>query len=391
MIPLGAISESDNAKLDDLYRRLEGSARTFVGYPCNQRFDYSNLHRFLKFAANNVGDPFAPGCRLRLNTHDFEREVIADFAELTRAGKDESWGYVTNGGTEGNMYGLYLARELHPDGMVYFSEDTHYSVAKILRLLHARSIMIKSRPTGEMDCDDLRETIRIHRDVPPIIFANIGTTMKGAVDDLGEINHILEDLRIPEHYIHCDAALSGMILPFVDDPQPFDFADGADSISISGHKFIGAPIPCGVALARKRHVDRIARSVEYVGALDTTISGSRNAFTPLILWSALRSMSRPEFRSAVAECLELADYAIARFESRGVKAWRNRNSITVVFPRPSEPVFRKWQFAPQRDIGHLITMPHITREIVDEFVTDVADDLTSSTSPLKTPFPEIKP
>ena len=374
----GATSDSDNARLDDLYRRLGEASRTFVGYPCNQRFDYSHLHRFLKFAANNVGDPFAPGCRLRLNTHDFEREVIADFVELTRAKKDQCWGYVTNGGTEGNMYGLYLARELHPEGMVYFSEDTHYSVAKILRLLHARSIMIKCLPNGEMDCDDLRETIRIHRDVPPIIFANIGTTMQGAIDDLAEIKRILADLRIPEHYIHCDAALSGMILPFVDDPQPFDFTDGADSISISGHKFIGAPIPCGVALARKRNVDRIARSVEYVGALDTTISGSRNAFTPLVLWSALRSMSKPDFRSVVAECQELADYAIARFNARGVEAWRNRNSITVVFPRPSEPVFKKWQFAPQRDIGHLITMPHITREIVDEFVADVADDLGSS-------------
>jgi len=51
-----ATSDSDNARLDDLYRRLGEASRTFVGYPCNQRFDYSHLHRFLKFAANNVGD-----------------------------------------------------------------------------------------------------------------------------------------------------------------------------------------------------------------------------------------------------------------------------------------------------------------------------------------------
>ena len=52
------------------------------------------------------------------------------------------------GGTEGNMYGLYLGRELFPDGIVYFSEDTHYSVLKITRVLKARNIMIKSQPNG---------------------------------------------------------------------------------------------------------------------------------------------------------------------------------------------------------------------------------------------------
>jgi len=49
---------------------------------------------------------------------------------------------------------------------------------------HSRNIMLKSHPEGQMDYVDLRETLRIHRDVPPIIFANIGTAMKGAVDDL---------------------------------------------------------------------------------------------------------------------------------------------------------------------------------------------------------------
>ena len=43
------------------------------------------------------------------------------------------------------MYGLYMGRETFPEGIVYFSQDTHYSVVKILRLLKARNIMIKSQ------------------------------------------------------------------------------------------------------------------------------------------------------------------------------------------------------------------------------------------------------
>ncbi|MEZ0273953.1 MAG: histidine decarboxylase [Roseimicrobium sp.] len=360
---------AEREQLDDLYARLTAQRPMNVGYPCNQTFDYSELFRFLEFSANNVGDPFN-ATNYRLNTQDFEREVLADFAKYTRAPENEWWGYVNNGGTEGNMYGLYVARELYPEGICYFSEDTHYSVAKILRLQHTRNIMLKSQPSGELDYDDLHETLRIHRDVPPIIFANIGTTMKGAVDDLATIRSVLDDLAIPNFYMHADAALSGMILPFVDQPQAWDFADGADSISISGHKFLGSPIPCGVALARKKHVERIARSIEYVGALDTTIAGSRNAFSPLILWYRLRTLGDAGLRLLVQECLENAEYAVVKLNAAGIPAWRNANSVTVVFPRPPASLMQKWIIAPKKDIGHLITMPHVTRKGIDAFVSD---------------------
>ena len=55
-----------------------------------------------------------------------------------------------------------------------------------------------------------------------------------------------------------------------------------------------------------------------------------------------------------------------------IEAWRNENSVTVVFPRPPEAVMKKWILAPRRGIGHLLTMPHVTKDIVDEFVSDFA-------------------
>src|SRR5690606_12822693 len=108
-------------------------------------------------------------------------------------------------------------------------------------------------------------------------------------------------------YVHVDAALSGMILPFVDEPSNWNFEAGADSISTSGHKMIGSPLPCGMAIARKRNVDRIARSVEYVGVLDTTLTGSRNAFTPLVLWYAMKRLGLAGMKQTVQDCLSMAD------------------------------------------------------------------------------------
>ncbi len=366
-----SLPPEDRKRLDALRARLDGARRHFVGYPCNQDFDYQELTPFLDYSINNVGDPFG-GSNIPLNTHEFEREVLAEFAELTHAPQDAWWGYVTAGGTEGNMYGLYVARELFPEGICYFSEDTHYSVAKVLRLQHTRNIMIKSQENGEMDYADLRETLRIHRDVPPIIFANIGTTMTGAVDNIGRVRAILDEFAISNAYIHADAALSGMILPFVADPQPWDFADGADSISISGHKLLGSPLPCGVVLARKSHVDRIARSIEYIGALDTTIAGSRSAMSPLFLWYRLRTLGREGCRQIVERSIGLAEYAIAALAKRGIESWRHKNSITVVFPKPPPEVMRKWILAPRKKIAHIITLPHVREDIIEEFADDLA-------------------
>lgn len=338
-------------------------------------FDYSELFRFLEFPINNVGDPFGD-TNFRVSAHEIEREIIRFFADITKAPENNWWGYITSGGTEGNMYGLYLARELMgKDSIVYFSEETHYSVSKIMRLLDTRHIMIRSAPNGAMDCEDLAETVRIHRDRPTIVMATLGTTMKGAADDIGEISSILSEFAITKSYIHCDAALSGMALPFVKNPPPFGFPTGMDSIAISGHKMIGSPFPCGVVVAKKENVKTIARSIEYVGALDTTISGSRNAFAALALWYAVKRHGRSGLKKLVGDSIARAGFAVEKFRENGVEAWRNENSLTVVFPRPSEKIVKKWQLASKENISHIITLPHLSREKIETAVTDIARDL----------------
>ncbi|GAB4550030.1 MAG: hypothetical protein Tsb0014_44640 [Pleurocapsa sp.] len=377
-----SLSAEDAQRLDNFYQQIQEESELFLGYPCNGIFDYSPLYRFLQYPINNVGDPYLPS-NYHLNTHDFEREVLGIFQQLTQAPEGTTWGYVTNGGTEGNHYGLFLARELLPDGIVYYSQDAHYSIDKILRCLGLHSIMIRSNPDGTMDLDDLRETLRIHRDVPPIICATIGTTMKGAVDNILGIREIFSNLALNRHYLHADAALGGMILPFMDNPPPWNFTAGIDSIAISGHKMIGSPIPCGVVLAKKRNVDRIAQSVEYIGTLDTTLSGSRNAITPLFLWYAFHSVGIEGFKQIIPACLEIADYAIAQLNKLDCHAWRHPYANTVVFDRPPASVTQRWQLACQGNISHLITMPHVTKAQIDRLVDDI-----KATQPVTVPSPE---
>ena len=375
-MPAAGESSVSQAEIDERIHQVLSEFKQhspyFAGYPVNQDFDYSALYPLLSFSANNVGDPFGFS-RYLTNTHETEREVVREVAELMRLPADEAWGYVTTGGTEGNMYGIYLGRELLGNPIAYFSQDTHYSVLKILHVLNIRNIMIRSQENGELDYDDLRETMRINRDSPALIVANIGTTMKGAVDDLERIHAIAKELLLPRYYVHADAALSGMILPFVDDPQPFGFDSGIDSIAISGHKMIGSPVPCGVVVTKKEYSAQVGRAIEYVGVLDTTILGSRSAISPMIIWLALTKHGREGYRRVVAQTLDTAAYAVRQFNANGIPAWRAKNSVTVVIPRPSPAVVFGWQLAPLEDIAHIITMPHVTREIVDKVIADILE------------------
>lgn len=364
------LNPQDQQRLDALYERMRHANDVSLGYPSAKDFDYGPLAKFLSFPINNVGDPFAEAT-YKVETRLCEREVVEFFANAYRAPADDWWGYVTNGGTEGNLYGLYLARELLPNGIVYYSEHTHYSVSKNLHFLGMRHITIRSQANGEIDYEDLRETLKVHRDVPPIIFANIGTTMTEARDDIAKIIGIMDDLAIRKRYVHSDAALAGGYAPYLDPRPAFDFADGADSVSVSGHKFLGAPIPCGVVVARKHHVQRIARAIDYIGSLDTTITGSRNGYTPLMLWYRLRELGEDGIRERVQRSLYNAKYLEARLRGAGIPAWRNPNAITVVFPRTSEELRAKWQLATAGKIAHAIVLPNVTREQIEAFVADM--------------------
>jgi histidine decarboxylase len=364
------LKKEDHDRLKDFLDGIKAKTDNFLGYPVSKDFDYKDLFEFLKYPLNNLGDPFTPST-WKVDTREFEREVIDFMAQLFRAKEDDYWGYVTNGGSEGNLYGLYLARELYSKGIVYYSQDTHYSVSKNLHLLNLRHIMIRSQPNGEIDYEDLHETVKINRDKPAIIFANIGTTMTEAKDDLLKINAILDQLVISDRYIHSDAALCGGLAPFITPRAAFDFKDGCDSISVSGHKSFGSPIPCGILVARKQNVARIARSIAYIGSLDTTITGSRNGVTPLFLWYMIKKLGMDGLKKRVASALEMAEYTETSLQQAGVAAWRNPNAITIVFPEVAEAVREKWQLATADGKTHLICMPNVRKDQIDQFLGDL--------------------
>jgi len=142
-----------------------------------------------------------------MNSTSFEVCVLDWFANLWEIEKSKYWGYVTTGGTEGNLHGILVGlvslnlvvqfldtfdaskiyvlstiidlyvlrrREKFPNGILYASQDSHYSIFKIARMYRMQCMKVSTLVSGEIDCDELKTLLLAHKDKPAIINLNIG-------------------------------------------------------------------------------------------------------------------------------------------------------------------------------------------------------------------------
>ncbi|TKY51390.1 Serine decarboxylase [Spatholobus suberectus] len=313
-----------------------------LGYPGNQDFNYDVLAPLLHFHLNNAGDPFL-GSSFSLNSTTFEVCVLDWFANLWEIEKNDYWGYVTTGGTEGNLHGILVGREQLPGGILYTSQDSHYSIFKIARMYQMQCMKVSSLASGEINCVDLKALLLAHKDKPAIINLNIGTTMKGGIDDLDLVIQTLQECGFTHDrfYIHCDGALFGMMLPFIERAPRITFKKPIGSATISGHKFLGCPIPCG----------------------------SRCGHAPIFLWYAIKRKGLKGLQNEVQKCIMKACYLQHRLRDVRIGAMLNEFSNIVIFERPLDEDFtHRWNLACNGNIAHVVVMQHVTIEMLDSFV-----------------------
>jgi histidine decarboxylase len=365
-----------------LLDRLTTAAQTSIGFPCAVDIDYRPLGPLLGVLLNNLGDPWADGIQ-PMHAKDIERDVLDYFANLFRA--PQGWtGYVTSGGTEGNHYGLWLARTRLPNAIAYHSAAAHYSVAKAEHLLGLPAVTVATLPSGEIDYADLQRAAGRWRSRPAIVTANIGTTMTEAVDDVHRIHQALDAAGITHRYVHSDAALAGVPLAVTADRPAFDLADGADSISISGHKFFGTPLVCGVVLA-KRGLEELPTAIRYTGAPDTSISGSRTGLGAVMLAHALDTLGTAGLSDRTHRARDVATYTCRRLHQLGWPHRRNPGAFTVMLREPPDAIRARWRLPTAAGWSHLICVPGITTRQIDDFVDELATTVLTAQHPADRP------
>jgi histidine decarboxylase len=76
-------------------------------------------------------------------------------------------------------------------------------------------------------------------------------------------------------------------------------------------------------------------------------------------------------RKDVEKCMRNAETLKQMLATAGIKSMLNELSNTVVFERPKEESFvRKWQLACEGDIAHVVVMPNVDINKLEEFVQD---------------------
>jgi glutamate/tyrosine decarboxylase-like PLP-dependent enzyme len=215
-----------------------------------------------------------------------------------------------------------------------------------------------------------------------LVIATVGSTSTGAVDDVEQIGNTISAARTRHRslrtFLHVDAAMAGMVLPFLDPPRRptgFDLRDingrpVVDSLSVDLHKAGLAPYPCGVFLCRMalRTAIEVPRPFD-PGRFDATVAGSRPGAAAAAAWAVLQRRGRSGgsgrrgFAGEAARALRLAGYAAKRFTAIGatVVSVPETNIVAVFFPPE--------RFDPRRvkavATGHLLTPVFVSRTDAD--------------------------
>ena len=510
--PTGMTEKQRTDALTALKTFAQTQSSRFTGYQVNQNQVYSpRLAWLMDMHTNNVGDPFQRGI-FTLNTKFCERAVLDYYAALWHIAwphqvdtesedfPDRYWGYVLSmGSTEANVYALFNARDYlkgrsliedpgteppekrflatdplpdqdNPNAykpIVFYSQDTHYSVVKGVRILELTTFFQegntkfpgqcpitengewptevpshdfdeangKTNPvSGTIKIPELKQLVHffLKRGYPILVVLNVGSTWKGAYDDVEAVNSMLIELseEFPwlwertVHYnpakpelidqrrgfwVHVDGALGASYVPFLEIAHNrglvgkekkvpiFDFRNKAVmSICTSMHKWFGAPWPGAIYMTRSMYQLK-SQTPSYIGSADTTLGGSRNAFSAVILWDYLSRHSYEDSINMVLKCEQNAAYLEEQLRllenelqeqspHEDVDLWiaRSEFALAVRFRLVNPTISYKYtvdserMWMPlsdneqqERTYSHIYVMPSINKTLIDDFIQDL--------------------
>ncbi|HTT00103.1 MAG TPA: aminotransferase class I/II-fold pyridoxal phosphate-dependent enzyme [Streptosporangiaceae bacterium] len=189
-------------------------------------------------------------------TARMEKEAVAALAGMF--GLATHLGHLTTSGTIANLEALYVARELHPGRGIAYSEQAHYTHARMCGLLGVAGTPVEADDAGRLDLGALDS--RLARGDIGTVVATAGTTGLGAIDPVHEV---LAVARRHGVRVHVDAAYGGFftLLAGADGPAGLDEAPwraiaACDSVVVDPHKHGLQPYGCGAVLFTDPDVGR---------------------------------------------------------------------------------------------------------------------------------------
>ena len=325
----------------------------------------------------------------------------------------------------------------------FYSQDTHYSLIKAMAVMEVSTfyeigntkypgqcpldgtngewpLQVPSLNTGSVDIDKLVKLVEFFakEGYPPLIILNYGTTFKGAYDDVKTATDriipiltkyglnkrvitvtdpadpsIVKKVIRKGYWFHVDGALGASYMPFlkmafkrgltkIAPPPDFDFKiPHVCSINTSGHKWPGAPWPCGIYMTKTGLQLLPPSDPGYVGSPDTTFAGSRNGLSALNWWTYISTYNYDSQVKKIVNCLELAAYTYVELKRFPQDIWLEYSPLTlsIRFKKPNDEITHKYTLAvetileegEERTYIHLYIMGHVTKALIDNLIADL--------------------
>jgi tyrosine decarboxylase/aspartate 1-decarboxylase len=332
----------------------------------------------MQFMASNMGDS-----GLFQGTKELEEKVIKIMGGML--GDGNACGYITTGGTESNIQALRTARNLgkkeHPNMIVPAS--AHFSFDKIADLLGIE--IRKASLDTEFRVSEYSVADNIDKNTIALV-GIAGSTEFGQIDPIDRLAKIAISNNL---FLHIDAAFGGFVIPFLDTKYEFDFSvKGVTSITADPHKMGMSTIPAGGLLFREEEcLLPLEIETPYLTIRKQhSLAGTRSGASVAGAYAVMKHLGRDGYRKIVKRCMKMTDRLVEGTRELGVEPLIEPVMNIVALDVPELDEVRKklrakgWVTSITRNpkAMRLILMPHLSDEIIELFISDLADCIRSN-------------
>lgn len=368
-----------NSLLDQLQRDVWSN----IGNVQHPRFfafipSPSNFVSVMADALASGFNPFAGNWLEGSGTTQIEL-VAVDWLRQMCGLPETTGGLFVSGGSMANLTALAAARGAMLDhrsenAVVYFSDQTHSSFEKALRILGFAREQIRKLPSDDqfqLRMPELRRAVAEDRAAgrqPFCVIANAGTTNTGAIDPLNEIADFCAREQL---WLHVDGAYGAAACLTERGRKLLAGIERADSLSLDPHKWMFQPFEIGCVLLRDARLlkktfhtmaeyleDTRRAEAEEINYYDYGPQLTRS-FRALKLWLSLKTFGAAAFRRAIEHGFELAELAESLLRQAS-SHWRILTPATMGIVT--------FQFVPPNTTQDEINEIH--RRMVEAMVTD---------------------
>lgn len=274
-------------------------------------------------------------------------EVVADWMRQM-VGLSAAWsGVIQDTASSSTLVALLCARERASDYslargglqgearplVVYASEQSHSSVEKAALLAGFGRANVRPIPADHryaLRADALVQAIRRDAEagcIPCAVVATSGTTTTTALDPIEAIAEITRRHRL---WLHVDAAMAGSAMILPECRWMWQGIEGADSIVLNAHKWLGAVFDCSLYYVRDpEHLVRVmSTNPSYLrSAVDTQVKNLRDwgiplgrRFRALKLWCLIREQGIVGLQERLRRDIANAQWLATQVEA--APSWR---------------------------------------------------------------------